>query len=157
MPALHKGNSLGSPVPLKTQVPLVQQWECPAKRSLPTTSEPQAPWADPLETRHHCRVRRTESRLPHHCPRRPTCPLAPSLPRRTASPRWHRSAGRGWQQSLRGLTQLTFLLCPLRSRLASVSLQFEDDVGTCGFPCVCPTWSVLSFYNESIRVFHHYL
>lgn len=156
MPALHKGNSLGSPVPLKTQVPLVQQRECPAERSLPTTSERTGtvgrPHGDqtPLPSAQ-------DSQLPHHCPRRPTCPLAPSLLRRTASPRWHRSAGRGWQQSLRGLTQLTFLLCPLRSRLASVSLQFEDDVGTCGSPCVCPTWSVLSFYNESIRAFHHYL
>lgn len=76
MPALHKGNSLGSPVPLKTQVPLVQQWECPAKQSLPTTSEPQAPWADPMETRHHCRVRRTAG-----CPTTvPAAPPAPSLP-----------------------------------------------------------------------------
>lgn len=38
MPALHKGNSLGSPVPLKTQVPLVQQWECPAEQNLNTAN-----------------------------------------------------------------------------------------------------------------------
>lgn len=34
MPALHKDNSPGIPVPLKTRVPLVQQWECPAEQNL---------------------------------------------------------------------------------------------------------------------------
>lgn len=38
MPALHKGNSPGIPVPLKTRVPLVQQWECPAEQNLNTAN-----------------------------------------------------------------------------------------------------------------------